>query len=127
MNWITTANGLIALITGLVGLIGTGIATFFAVKAWIKTMKNKSASEVWAAITTAADAAMQEVEFRAKSGEILNKRDTALAIIESSCAASGLDISPFMTQLRKYIDDCIDFINGFNKAASDGEKLSKKK
>jgi hypothetical protein len=32
-DWITTANGIIALITGLLGLIGTGIGAFFAVKA----------------------------------------------------------------------------------------------
>jgi hypothetical protein len=32
MEIITTANGIIALITGLFGLIGTGIGTYFAVK-----------------------------------------------------------------------------------------------
>ena len=127
MDWRTTANGLIALIPGLVGLIGTGIGTFFAVKAWIKNFKDKSAKEIWAAITAAADAAIQEVEFRAKSGEILNKRETAIAIVQASCAASGLDISTFTDQLVKYIDDCVGFVNGFNKAAADGEKLAKKK
>jgi len=32
MDWITTVNGLIALLSGLFGLIGTGVATFFAIK-----------------------------------------------------------------------------------------------
>lgn len=31
-EWITNANGIITLITGLVGLIGTGVGAFFAVK-----------------------------------------------------------------------------------------------
>lgn len=35
-DWITTANGIIALVTGLVGLIGTGVGAFFAIKATIK-------------------------------------------------------------------------------------------
>ena len=33
MDWINTANGLIALITGLVGLLGTAAGAFFAIKA----------------------------------------------------------------------------------------------
>lgn len=32
LDWISTTNGLIALITGLLGLIGTGIGAFFAIK-----------------------------------------------------------------------------------------------
>lgn len=36
-DWITTANGIIALVTGLIGLIGTGIGAFFAIKATINS------------------------------------------------------------------------------------------
>ena len=46
-DWITTANGIITLITGLVGLIGTGIGAFFAIKNWIKLLKEKNANEIW--------------------------------------------------------------------------------
>ena len=35
-DWITTVNGLIALITSLLGLIGTGVGAFFAIKGFIK-------------------------------------------------------------------------------------------
>ena len=42
-EWINTANGIITLITGLVGLIGTGIGAYFAVKNWIKLVKEKNA------------------------------------------------------------------------------------
>ena len=31
-DWITTTNGIIALITGLLGLIGTGVGAYFALK-----------------------------------------------------------------------------------------------
>ena len=41
MEWITTVNGLIALITALLGLIGTGIGAFFAIKSFIKGLKEK--------------------------------------------------------------------------------------
>ena len=41
-EWINTANGIITLITGLVGLIGTGIGAYFAIKNWIKLVKEKN-------------------------------------------------------------------------------------
>ena len=62
MDWITTANGLIALITGLVGLITTGVTTYFAIKAWIKATKDKSAQEKWNMIQEIAKTAIDEVE-----------------------------------------------------------------
>ena len=61
-DWISTVNGLLALITGLVGLIGTGIGTFFAIKNWIKATKEKSSKEIWGMIMEIADAAMKEAE-----------------------------------------------------------------
>ena len=65
-EWITTANGIITLITGLVGLIGTGIGAFFAIKNWITVLKTKSSQEIWALIMEIADAAMAEAERAAK-------------------------------------------------------------
>jgi lipid-A-disaccharide synthase-like uncharacterized protein len=45
-EWITTVNGIIALVTGLVGLIGTGVGAFFAIKNFILATKEKSAKEI---------------------------------------------------------------------------------
>ena len=42
MDWITTANGIITLITGLVGLISAGITAFISVKKVIKDNVDKS-------------------------------------------------------------------------------------
>ena len=59
---LSTVRELIALITALVGLIGTGIGAFFAIKNWIKATKEKSSKEIWAMIMEMADAAMKEFE-----------------------------------------------------------------
>lgn len=45
-DWITTVNGLITLITALIGLVGTGVGAFFAIKNFIKATKEKSAKEI---------------------------------------------------------------------------------
>ena len=57
-EWITTANGIITLITGLVGLIGTGVGAWFAIKNWIAVLKPKNSQEIGAMLMAIADAAM---------------------------------------------------------------------
>lgn len=114
MDWITTANGLIALLTGLCGLIGTGIGAFFAIRNWVKLMKQKSAKEVWDTIMTAADAAMQEVEHLDVYGG--DAKQMVIGMVKKSCLSMGLDISSFVDQLGAYIDDCIKFHNNMNAA-----------
>ena len=46
VNWLTTAQGVLSLITGLVGLLGTGVGAFFAIKNFIAATKTKNASEI---------------------------------------------------------------------------------
>lgn len=113
MDWITTVNGLIALITGLIGLIGTGIGAFFAIKNWIIATKEKSSKEIWELITKAADAAMKTAEESGKNGA--DKKEMVIEMVKSSCKASGLNIDAFMDQLSAYIDECISFANSLNK------------
>ena len=114
MDWITTANGLIALLTGLCGLIGTGIGAFFAIRNWVKLMKQKSAKEVWDTIMAAADAAMEQVEHLDVYGG--DAKQMVIDMVKKTCVAMGLDISGFIDQLGAYIDDCIDFHNRMNAA-----------
>ena len=73
MDWITPAQQLIALITALVGLIGTGVGAFIAIRQFIKNAKTKSASELWNMITVAADAAMTAASKAAKMARIRSK------------------------------------------------------
>lgn len=113
MDWINTAQGLIALITGLVGLITTGVGAFFTIKAFIKNMKEKSAKEQWTIIMTAADAAMKEAEQSGKTGA--EKKTMVMQMVNKACEAAGLDISLFLTQLDAYIDQTITFVNGMTK------------
>lgn len=113
VEWITTANGIITLITGLVGLIGTGIGAYFAVKNWITVLKTKNSNEIWAMIMEIADTAMTEAEHTdLKAGD---KKEFAISLIAESCKAAGLEIDPFLTQLNTYIDSTIKFYNKMKK------------
>ena len=114
MEWITTVNGLITLITGLVGLIGTGIGAFFAVKNWFKLIKTKKAKEIWALIQKAADAAMKEFEHSTLKGE--DKKAAVVNAVKVSCKAAGIEnLDEFIDQLNSYIEDCINWFNGMKK------------
>ena len=110
---INTANGIITLITGLVGLIGTGIGAYFAIKNWIKLVKEKNASEIWTIIMSMADAAMKEAEASQKSGE--DKKKMVLDSVNAACKSAGLDMSLFLDQLNTYIDQTISFVNQMKK------------
>ena len=113
MDWITTANGIITLITGLVGLLGTGIGTYFAIKNWITVFKTKNAQEVWTLIMEMADAAMKEAEASMKDGE--TKKQMVMDSVKAGCKAAGVDADLFIEQLSDYIDDTIKFVNGMKK------------
>jgi len=112
-DWITTVNGLLALITGLVGLIGTGVGTFFAIRNWIKATKEKSSKEIWAMIQEITDAAMKEAERSTLSGA--GKKELVVNMVKEGCKAAGIDLDPFIDQLGSYIDSCIKWYNGMKK------------
>lgn len=112
-DWISTTNGLIALITGLAGLIGTGISAFFAIKAFIKSMKDKSKQEIWNTITTMASAAMEQAEKTGKTGA--DKKQMVIDSVKVGCKAAGIQIDDFIDQLSAYIDQCISFANTLNQ------------
>ena len=114
-DWINTANGIITLITGLVGLIGTGIGVYFAIKNWIKLVKEKNANEIWKMIMEMADAAMKEAEKSCKTGA--DKKTMVIESVKASCKAAGIDIDLFIDQLADYIDQTISFVNKMKKAA----------
>lgn len=113
VEWITTANGIITLITGLVGLIGTGIGAYFAIKNWITVLKTKSSQEIWAMIMEMADAAMTEAEKSGKSGA--DKKQMVIESVKASCRAAGVNLDVFIDQLSNYIDDTIKFANNLKK------------
>lgn len=111
--WLGTAQQVIALITGLVGLIGTAIGAFFAIRNWIKLTKEKSAKEIWNTIVSMADAAMKEAEASGKAGA--DKKQMVIDSVKAGCKAAGLNIDEFLDQLSAYIDQCIDFANSINE------------
>ena len=113
MEWITTANGIITLITGLVGLIGTGIGTYFAIRNWFKILKTKNAQEIWTLVMEMADSAMKEAEKSYLSGA--DKKDMVLNMVKSSCKNAGINIDFFINQLDNYVDQTISFVNDMKK------------
>jgi hypothetical protein len=113
MEIITTANGIIALITGLLGLIGTGIGTYFAVKNWITMMKTKNSQEIWTMIMEIADSSMREAEASMQDGE--TKKQIVIDSVKASCKAAGISIELFLDQLSNYIDSTIKFVNDMKK------------
>ena len=46
MDWITTANGLVALATGLTSLIVAAVSAYFAVKNYLAANKEKTAAQL---------------------------------------------------------------------------------
>lgn len=112
MEWIEILNDIVTMLTGLVGLIGTGVGAFYAIKNFIKLTKEKSKNEIWAMIMNAADAAMREAESTHQDGA--DKKTMVMNTVKAGCEAAGLDISMFIDQLSTYIDDTIDFVNKMN-------------
>lgn len=111
--WLGTAQQVIALITGLIGVISAGIGAFFAIRNWIKVTKEKSAKEIWNTIVSMADAAMKEAEASGKAGA--DKKEMVIEAVKAGCKAAGLDIDEFLDQLSAYIDQTIGFVNDMTK------------
>ena len=104
---------IIALLTGLLGLITTGVSAFFAIKSFIAATKEKSSKEIWALIMHLADAAMKEAEASLKDGE--TKKQMVIDSVKAGCKAAGVNLDAFIDQLSDYIDQTIDFVNCMKK------------
>ena len=110
---LNTVQEIIALVTGLCGLVSAGIGAYFAIKNWIKVTKNKNAQEIWAMIMEIADTAMKEAEKSCKTGA--DKKTMVINAVKASCKAAGLDVDLFIDQLSDYIDQTISFVNDMSK------------
>ena len=110
---LNTVQEIIALVTGLCGLVSAGIGAYFAIKNWIAVTKNKNAQEIWAMIMEIADTAMKEAEKSCKTGA--DKKTMVIDAVKASCKAAGLDLDSFIDQLSDYIDQTISFVNDMSK------------
>ena len=110
---LNTVQEIIALVTGLCGLVSAGIGAYFAIKNWIAVTKNKNAQEIWAMIMEIADTAMKEAEKSCKTGA--DKKTMVIESVKASCKAAGLDLDLFINQLSDYIDQTISFVNDMSK------------
>ena len=113
MDWLETANGIVALISALIALIGTGIGVYLAVKNFIKLMKSNTKEQNWKLIMKIADAAMETAEKSGKKGA--DKKQMVIESVKASCKAAGIDADEFIDQLVDYIDQTIAFVNSMKK------------
>ena len=104
---------IIALITGLLGLISAGVTAFFAIRSFIAATKEKSANEIWTMIMHLADAAMKDAEQSMKDGE--SKKQMVIDSVKAGCKAAGINLDSFIDQLSDYIDETIAFVNSMKK------------
>lgn len=102
----------VELITALVGLIGTGVGAFFAVRNFIKAFKEKDAKQKWALIMEIADAAIANAEKTGAKGAA--KKEMVVEAVKAGCKAAGLEMDAFVDQLSDYIDQTVSFVNNFN-------------
>ena len=109
MEFIENAELVIALLTGLLGLVSAAFGVFFAVKARVEQVKTKNTFEIWAMIMEVADAAMEEAERSGADG--VEKKAMVIDIVKASTLAAGIDITDFLDQLSLYIDQTIAFFN----------------
>lgn len=113
MNWLETANGIVTLIISLISLLSAGVSVFFLVKTLIATMKKNTTEQNWKLIMKIADAAMVEVEKSSAKGA--EKKQMVIDAVKAGCKEAGIECDDFIDQLVAYIDQCIDFANGFKK------------
>ena len=108
-GWLGTAEGILSLIGGLVGILAGIPSVIFAIWALIKSFKGKNAQAIWEAIKIATDAAMKTVE--AQGGAGADKKKLVIETVKATLKSQGVDISAFLDQLSAYIDECIAFAN----------------
>lgn len=109
MDWISTANGLVALITAFVSLCGAGISLFFMVKKYIEAAKDKTAQQNWNTIMSLTKAAMTKAEETTAKGA--DKKTMVIESVKAGAKELGINADDFMDQLDAFIDSMISFAN----------------
>ena len=112
-DFMTTAQGVITLISGLIGLIAAAVSVVFMVKNLIKSFKDKNATEVFALLQEIADTAMKEAEASALKGS--DKKQMVMNAVKAGAKAAGIDMDEFVDKLSDYIDQTISFVNDMTK------------
>jgi hypothetical protein len=113
MGWLTTAEQVLSLLVGLLGVLSTTVSTFFAIKATIEKNKTKTIYEKWKTIMAMTDAAMKVAEASDKPGP--EKKKMVMDMVLHEANAAGIDLSLFSEQLEEYIDQTVAFVKGMKK------------
>jgi hypothetical protein len=108
MEWLTTAEQVLSLLVGLLGVLSTTVSTFFAVRANIEKNKTKTIYEKWKTVMAMADGAMKVAEASGKSGP--EKKKIVMEMISHEANSAGIDLSLFSQQITDYIDQTIAFV-----------------
>jgi hypothetical protein len=113
MEWLTTAEQVLSLLVGLLGVLSTTVSTFFAVKATIEKNKTKTIYEKWKIVMAMTDEAMKVAEASNKPGQ--EKKKIVMDMILHEANHAGIDLSLFSKQIAEYIDQTISFVREMRK------------
>ena len=115
VNWLDTTQQVITLIVGLCGLISAGITAYFAIKNFVKGLKDKKATEIWSLVMNMADEAIKKAEETHASGA--DKKAMVIEAVKAACEEANIDCTDFLDQLSSYIDSTIEFVNRMKQAS----------
>ena len=108
MTWLETTQGIIALISSGLVLLGTILG--LSVKLY-RAIKQIIDNNNWNKIIELADVAITAAEETGKSGA--DKKQLVIEAVEEGCRKLGITVD--LDQLSNYIDKCIQFANRLNK------------
>lgn len=118
--WPSTVEGWVGLITLIVGLVGAIAALVPTLIKLFKAGKKLIKEKNWKKIMEIADAAMKEAE---KVGEKGTKKEMVIAAVKKGCEEAGIELEEELLQdLYGYIEECIEWFNGMNKATKGNNK-----
>ena len=112
MDIINNANAIVALISTVVGLISAAIPLGIII---YNLFKGKNKKEIFETIKDMANAAIVSAEASGKAGA--DKKTMVIEAVKASCAAKGIDITPFLDQLDAFIDQAVATNNAFKNAS----------
>lgn len=115
MDWISTIQGIMAIIGGGLTIISTAIAIIVSIVGKIKERKQKTWQENLQYLKDIADKGMEQAEASTLKGE--DKKSMTLNVCSAAAEAAGIEnFASFVKDLSSYIDNSIIFFNQMKKS-----------
>ena len=111
MNWVDSANAIIALLSAVVGLVSAGLPLGIIV---YNLFKGKNKKEIFEILKDIATAAIVSAEASGKAGA--DKKTMVIEAVKAGASSKGIDATPFMAQLDAFIEQAVATNNAFKNA-----------